>query len=129
MMAIVPSLLQVPDMFSFREYDGGVRLYFLAAPTGRKENTLMYCDMTDDGKATPWKQLLDILEPLESAVTTLSKVVSNVASQCGYRNFRNCLDILLNKLANIYVAKQSEFLVLEVIFRSSSLSSKICYIL
>ena len=61
-------------MFSFRETNNRVRLYFLGVPTGRKDNTLMYYDVTYDGKVQPWKQLLDLSEPPESNVTSLSKV-------------------------------------------------------
>ena len=72
--------LKIPDMFSFRECDGRVRLYFLGVPSGRKDNTLMYCDVTNKGEANTWNQLLDVSEPQDTSVTSLSKV----SKQMGY---------------------------------------------
>lgn len=65
-------------MFTFREVEGNVRLYFLGVPVGRRENTLMYCDVTADGSVTTWKPLLEVLPPSEQNTATLSKVRSTL---------------------------------------------------
>jgi len=66
---------QLPDLFTFRTAsDGRERVYFLGAPSGKKENTLMYADVTRDGQVLPWKQLVSICDPVDTAASALSKV-------------------------------------------------------
>ncbi|KAF6023356.1 DPP8 [Bugula neritina] len=64
----------LPDLFTFRTAsDGRERVYFLGAPSGKKENTLMYADVTRDGQVLPWKQLVSICDPVDTAASALSK--------------------------------------------------------
>ena len=70
---ILLHVLQVPDVFTFRERDGHTRLYFLGVPSGKRQNTLMYCDIDENGGAPEWKQLLDT-EETTNGETTLTKV-------------------------------------------------------
>ncbi|XP_067941458.1 dipeptidyl peptidase 9-like [Watersipora subatra] len=57
----------VPDMFTFREVHGKARVYFLGVPPMRRDNTLMYCDVTKDGRGCHWKQLIDSAEASDAA--------------------------------------------------------------
>lgn len=65
--------MKVPDVFTFREREGHTRLYFLGVPSGKRQNTLMYCDVDGSGSCAEWRQLLDI-EDNTNGETTLTKV-------------------------------------------------------
>lgn len=61
-------------MFTFSERNDKTRLYFLGVPAGKRQNTLMYCDIDDTGSCAEWKHLLDV-EESQNGEVTLSKVM------------------------------------------------------
>lgn len=67
----------MPNQLAFYEHGTKKRLYFIGVPQGKKENTLMFVEVTADGNTLPWKPVLNIPEQEENDVI-LSKVNFNL---------------------------------------------------
>jgi len=63
-----------------REQGESTRVYFLGVPAGKRENTIMYSDISGDGKPAPWHQLFDS-GAKSTSDTPLSKVRATVVRQ------------------------------------------------